>query len=332
MIRCLALVLTAFVLSPQTASKLESRKSQIFLPEAVKSDLTKLTKPRASKAKVDDSRSFFGKMMRRALSNPGAPQGQSLSLFDRLFRAISADVILMANSERSRSPNASAEASRFRSKTLAGRRLRLRHEHDRWTAPRPTRCLLQYCRGDLPTRSRLEGAWASPTRRRAWSCRTTRSDLRRWTRLRGTPRSQRRVDPQCLLTVGPTLLSPQIGRSLTDTLSNETDSRNTFTIFRHPCLTSASTDFSSQVASTRPTHCPDESLLHKSFSAFFPLPTSPSSSTSSLSSPKSPFSLQTPSLLPSSPKYLRPRLWLLAGVATLPLPPPRLRTRSLAVK
>ncbi|GAA5949689.1 hypothetical protein JCM3765_002756 [Sporobolomyces pararoseus] len=55
------------------ASKLESRKSQIFLPAATSSkDPHKLTKAKSSKAKADD-KSFFGKM-RRALSNPGAPQ------------------------------------------------------------------------------------------------------------------------------------------------------------------------------------------------------------------------------------------------------------------
>ncbi|GAA5991111.1 hypothetical protein JCM5350_006668 [Sporobolomyces pararoseus] len=55
------------------ASKLESRKSQIFLPAATSpKDPHKLTKAKSSKVKADD-KSFFGKM-RRALSNPGAPQ------------------------------------------------------------------------------------------------------------------------------------------------------------------------------------------------------------------------------------------------------------------
>ncbi|GAA6013338.1 hypothetical protein JCM11491_006359 [Sporobolomyces phaffii] len=64
--------------SAPNSSKLESRKSQIFLPEATKPDATKLTKSRASRAKADESKSFFGKM-RRALSNPGAPQAKEVA-------------------------------------------------------------------------------------------------------------------------------------------------------------------------------------------------------------------------------------------------------------
>ncbi|GAA5908112.1 uncharacterized protein JCM6883_004119 [Sporobolomyces salmoneus] len=58
------------------SSKLESRKSQLFLPAATPKESHKLTKSKTSKPKADEHKSFFGKMMRRALSNPGSPQAK----------------------------------------------------------------------------------------------------------------------------------------------------------------------------------------------------------------------------------------------------------------
>lgn len=60
--------------SKQAPSKLESRKSQIFLPTTTAGESSKLTKSRPTKAK-EEPKSFFGKM-RRALSNPGAPHSK----------------------------------------------------------------------------------------------------------------------------------------------------------------------------------------------------------------------------------------------------------------
>ncbi|GAA5845569.1 hypothetical protein JCM3766R1_000785 [Sporobolomyces carnicolor] len=60
-------------------SKLESRKSQIFLPATSPKDSHKLSKSKTAKAKPEEHKSFFGKMMRRAMSNPGAPQAKEVA-------------------------------------------------------------------------------------------------------------------------------------------------------------------------------------------------------------------------------------------------------------